>query len=292
MAEATTSAATPAPAGKSTAAGTKAKELSLANRIHTWPYLVRLEFLTAMIVMIVMTVWSITIDAPLEEPADPNKTPNPSKAPWYFLGLQEMLVYFDPWMAGVVLPSLIIVGLMVVPYIDVNPRGNGYYTIKERKFAISTFMFGFLVLWVVLIFLGTFMRGPGWYFFWPGQYWDTHKTVALTNVDLPYLLGFRTTAAQFIVGMLATGFLFGWWVPLVPLLRKKQQPASLMNLSSYRWLHGFFHQLGAARFTVVAALFAIMMSLPAKMVLRWTLNVKYIWVALPPWEGASLWFNI
>ena len=96
-------------------------------------------------VMAFMTVWSIVVDAPLEEPANPTKTPNPSKAPWYFLGLQEILVYFDPWFAGVVLPGLIIVGLMVIPYIDVNPKGNGYYCFKERKFAISTFLFGFLV---------------------------------------------------------------------------------------------------------------------------------------------------
>src|SRR5690242_14530489 len=73
----------------------KAKELDLPSRIHTWPYLVRLEFLCAIIVMIVMTVWSISLNAPTEEPANPNRTPNPSKAPWYFLGLQEMLVYFD-----------------------------------------------------------------------------------------------------------------------------------------------------------------------------------------------------
>jgi len=215
------------------------KELALPNRIHTWPYLVRLEFLAATIVMIVMTVWSITIDAPLEEPANPNKTPNPSKAPWYFLGLQEMLVYFDPWMAGVVLPGLIIVGLMVIPYIDTNPRGNGYYTFKERKFAMMTFMFGFLVLWIVLIFLGTFMRGPGWYFFWPGQYWDPHKTVALTNVDLPYLLGARNYWTQFVIGGLATGAVFGWFVPLIPLLRRKTLPRPLAGIGAFKWLHNF-----------------------------------------------------
>ena len=88
------------------------------------------------------------------------KTPNPSKAPWYFLGLQEMLVYFDPWMAGVVLPSLIVVGLMAIPYIDFNKQGNGYYTIKQRKFAYIIFQFGFLEMWVTLIVLGTFLRGP------------------------------------------------------------------------------------------------------------------------------------
>lgn len=246
----------------------KEKELALPNRIHTWPYLVRLEFLTALIVMIVMTVWSIAIDAPLEEPANPNKTPNPSKAPWYFLGLQEMLVYFDPWMAGVVLPTLIIVGLMVIPFVDFNPKGNGYYTLSERKFAISTFMFGFLVLWILLIFLGTFMRGPGWYFFWPGQYWDPHKTVALTNVDFPYILGARSYAAQFVVGAILTGIIFGWPAGLVPLVRNKP----------------WFKQMGFVRFAVTAGLVAIMMSLPIKMVLRWTLNVKYIWV--------TPWFNI
>ncbi len=99
---------------------TDAKEPVVADRVHVWPYLVRNEFLCSIIVMVILTVWSITIDAPLEESANPTQTPNPSKAPWYFLGLQEMLVYFDPWFAGVVLPSLIIVGLMVIPYIDVQ----------------------------------------------------------------------------------------------------------------------------------------------------------------------------
>jgi hypothetical protein len=291
MAEATAATATEASEAGAAGAGTtvkkapKVKELNLPNRIHTWPYLVRLEFLTSVIVMIVMTVWSICIDAPLEEPANPNKTPNPSKAPWYFLGLQEMLVYFDPWMAGVVLPSLIIVGLMVIPYIDVNPRGNGYYTFKERKFAISTFMFGFLVLWIILIFLGTFMRGPGWYFFWPGQYWDPHKTVALTNVDLPYLLGARSEFAKWMVGFLATGALFGWWAPLVPLLMKKKRPRILTMFKPMKFIATLYDQQGLVRFLITANLFAIMMALPIKMILRWTLNVKYIWV----WAGK---FNI
>src|SRR5207342_2203634 len=117
-------------------------------------YLVRIEFLAAVIVTVVLFVWSITLNAPLEEPANPNLTMNPSKAPWYFLGLQEMLVYFDPWIAGVVMPSIIIVGLMAIPYIDINEKGNGYYTFKERKFSILTFCFGFIILWVSLIVLG------------------------------------------------------------------------------------------------------------------------------------------
>src|SRR5207253_6999367 len=120
-------------------------------------------------------VWSITVDAPMEEPANPTKTPNPSKAPWYFLGLQEMLVYFDPWIAGVIMPSLIIVGLMAIPYIDANPLGNGYYTYKQRKFAIWTFIFGLIILWVSMIVIGTLIRGPGWMWFWPGMTWRSEE---------------------------------------------------------------------------------------------------------------------
>ncbi|MBI2001357.1 MAG: cytochrome C, partial [candidate division NC10 bacterium] len=92
------------------------KKAQLEDRVHVWPFLVRNEWICTLIVMVLLTVWSIVINAPLEEPANPANTPNPSKAPWYFLGLQEMLVYFDPWMAGVVLPSLIIIGLMLIPY--------------------------------------------------------------------------------------------------------------------------------------------------------------------------------
>src|SRR5664279_262093 len=155
-----------------------------AREVHVWPYLLRIEFLAAIILTIILMVWSIALNAPLEEPANPTLTMNPSKAPWYFLGLQEMLVYFDPWMAGVVLPSMIIVGLMAIPYIDTNPEGSGYYTISRRKFAYITFQYGFLVLWVVLILLGTFLRGPNWNFFGPYEYWDLHKLIPLNNVNL------------------------------------------------------------------------------------------------------------
>ena len=161
------------------------------EKLHTWPFLVRSEFLMTLVVVVVLTIWALTINAPLEEPSNPTRTPNPSKAPWYFLGLQEMLVFFDPWYAGVVLPSFIIVGLMLVPYLDINPKGNGYYTFKERKFEILTFFVGFQMLWVSFIIIGTFFRGPGWNWFWPGQVWDPHLVESLTNVDLPYMFGFR-----------------------------------------------------------------------------------------------------
>src|SRR5438477_5463943 len=156
----------------------------LPDKVHTWPYLVRAEFIAGCVLLLVLMVWSITVDAPMEEPANPTKTPNPSKAPWYFLGLQEMLVYYDPWIAGVLLPLMIIGGLITIPYIVYNQKGNGYFTFVQRKFALSTFMFGFVVLWVVLIVLGTFLRGPNWNFFGPFEYWDTHKVLELTNVNL------------------------------------------------------------------------------------------------------------
>ena len=119
-----------------------------------WPDLVYTELISLILCSVVLIVWSIVLKAPLEQPANPANTPNPSKAPWYFLGLQEMLVYFDPWLAGVVLPGLIIVGLICIPYIDKNPKGNGYYTFNERKPEIAIFLFGFAVLWSSLIVLG------------------------------------------------------------------------------------------------------------------------------------------
>ena len=154
------------------------------DKTLTWPDLVYTELICMVALTIFLVVWGIALQAPLEQPASSTVAPNPSKAPWYFLGLQEMLVYFDPWMAGVVLPSMIIVGLMAIPYIDTNKEGNGYYTITQRKFAYITFQYGFLVLWVVLILLGTFLRGPNWNFFGPYEYWDLHKLIPLNNVNL------------------------------------------------------------------------------------------------------------
>ena len=154
------------------------------DKTLTWPDLVYTELICMVALTIVLVIWGIVLQAPLEQPASSTVAPNPSKAPWYFLGLQEMLVYFDPWMAGVVLPSMIIVGLMAIPYIDTNKEGNGYYTIAQRKFAYITFQYGFLVLWVVLILLGTFLRGPNWNFFGPYEYWDLHKLIPLNNVNL------------------------------------------------------------------------------------------------------------
>lgn len=238
------------------------------DRIFTWPLLTRNEFLCAILIMVILTVWSVALDAPLEQPANPTKTPNPSKAPWYFLGLQEMLVYFDPWLAGVVFPTLIIVGLMAIPYIDKNSKGNGYYTWQQRKFAISTFVFGFFALWLMMTFVGTFLRGPGWNFFMPWDRWDPHKVVAMTNVDLHQFFGIRSSLGAFFFG----GFVVTAYFSLGAIY--------------YYWKKNteFFKKMGPVRGGILIFLFLSMMSLPIKMILRWTFNIKYIWV--------TPWFNI
>ncbi len=250
-------------------------ESKLIDKIQVWPNLVRVEFLGAVFVMVVLVFWSFLINAPLEEAANPTLTPNPSKAPWYFLGLQEMLVYFDPWIAGVILPTFIILGLIAIPYIDVNPKGNGYYTFRERKFAVLVFCFGFIVMWVSLIVLGTFWRGPGWYFFYPWQTWDTHRVVALTNVDLSEFFGIHTRRADYSLNPFAV--VFGAAVIL-----------GYYSLAAVYWIRKrtteTLRKLGTLRYAIVSFLLLTMMALPIKMILRIGFNIKYILV--------TPWFNI
>ncbi|MHC4322149.1 MAG: cytochrome C [Planctomycetota bacterium] len=242
------------------------------DELPTWPYLVRKEFLAAIIVTIILLVWSIALNAPLEDPSDPSVTPNPAKAPWYFLGLQEMLVYFDPWIAGVIFPSLIVMGLMALPYIDINPKGNGYYTFKERWFAILTFCFGFHILWILLIIVGVFMRGPGWLWFWPWQEWDAHRIVADTNYDLTQFIGIDSKSLL--------GSLIGGGVITVYFFLGMVIPYLFLKVTGNRTLE----KLGIIKYSLVAFLFLSMMGLPIKVFLKLVFHLKYIWV--------TPWFNI
>src|SRR5262245_53535019 len=226
--------------------------------------------------MVVLTViligWSMALQAPLEDPANPSSSPNPSEAPWYFLGLQEMLVYFDPWLAGVVLPSLIIVGLIAIPYVDKNPKGNGYFTFAERKAEITIFLFGFTVLWSSLIVLGTFLRGPNWTFFGPFEFWDIHNLEALVNVNLSEYIWVRA---------FGSGLPTNWFVREVfGILLVLAYVFVLPVILAKTVFKDYLVKLGAPRFYVTVLLFLMMMSLPAKMLLRWLFNLKYI-VALP-----------
>jgi hypothetical protein len=223
--------------------------------------------LCMIVLTIIMIVWSIGLRAPLEEAANPTSSPNPAKAPWYFLGLQEMLVYFDPWLAGVLLPTLIIVGLMAVPYIDTNPKGNGYYSFRDRKWELGIFLYGFLVLWSFLIITGTFLRGPNWNFFGPYEYWDPNKLVPLVNVDLSELIWVKALHMP-LPHLWLIRELFG----LALVLAYLGLPP-LLALGPFR---RFFLKMGPPRYYVGAYLFLMMASLPIKMVLRWLFNLKYI----------------
>ncbi len=244
------------------------------EKVLVWPDLVYTELICMVVLTVVLVAWGLILQAPLEEPASSVKTPNPSKAPWYFLGLQEMLVYYDPWLAGVVFPTVILVGLMAIPYIDFNKKGNGYYTFNERKFAVSTFLFGFLPLWVAMIILGTFLRGPNWNFFGIYEYWDVHKLEVLNNVNLSEMVWLnmlgRPMPANILVrespGIIAVLL---YLLVLPPLLA-----ATIFR--------SFFERMGFIRFMVFANLILLMAALPIKMVLRWSMNLKYL-VAIPEW---------
>ncbi len=261
------------------AAGKKPREAEdSAEKVLVWPDLVYIEFIALLLCSALLIVWSIALPAPLEEPANPTVSPNPSKAPWYFLGLQEMLVYFDPWLAGVVFPTVIMIGMMCIPFIDNNPKGSGYFSFRERKMAISIFLFFWLVLWVFLIIVGTFLRGPNWNFFGPFEYWDIHKLEALTNVNLSelvYIIWMNQSLPTNILlreiwGFLALFLYFG----LTPLILAK---------TAFKRI---YESLGPVYYSVFTVLLLMAAGLPIKMLLRWAFNIKYI-IAIP-----EFFFNI
>jgi hypothetical protein len=254
------------------------------EKVLVWPDLVYTELICMVAVTAFLLAWALLLPAPLEEPASSVKTPNPSKAPWYFLGLQEMLVYFDPWYAGVVLPSLVIFGLMAMPYLDFNKKGNGYYSIEERKFAYLTFQFGFLELWITLIILGTFLRGPNWNFFGPFEYWSPYKVEVLNNVDLPQMFW-----VNMLNRPLPRAAADAPWYAQVGTILLREMPG-LLVMGAYLFLlppllavtlfRKYFAKMGLIRYLVMVNLMLLMLSLPLKMVLRWTMNLKYL-ISIP-----------
>lgn len=132
------------------------------DKVHTWPHLLAAEFVAALGCLLFTFLFSIWVNAPLLQLSNPNQTPNPSKAPWYFLGLQELLTMFHPMVAGVTIPGVGLIVLIFAPYIDKNPSNKP----EDRKFATSL-MTVHLMFWAVLVMIGSFFRGPGFNFTLP-----------------------------------------------------------------------------------------------------------------------------
>ena len=233
----------------------------------TWPYFMYTIVLCFLLTTAVLWVWSMVLPAPLEPLADPNKTPNPSKAPWYFVGLQELLVYFDPWIAGVVLPTLIIVGLMAIPYLDKSPHGIGEYNYQDRKFAVWVFSMG-TAFWFLLIIIGYFFRGPSWQWYWPWESWEFHKESHVVTHSWSIVGGLTFFVCYVAVGL-------GLPIALPYVVGPKVATDSwLKRLCD--GLKAFYERRGPTIYTLEMLLLLGMIGIPIKMILRLFFNVKYI----------------
>jgi len=223
------------------------KSKGQGQEVFAFPDLVYKELLAVVVAMIVLTVWSVAADAPLKGIADPNWTENPAKAPWYFVGLQEVLVYFDPWIAGVSVPLLIILGLAALPYMDPNPKGTGQYNLRDRRLVVSVFLFGYL-LWFALIVVGQFLRGPNWQFYWPWEDWSVPKEAEPALVNIPNHLGVAAISAYFVLGLVI--------------------PALLCR--------NHFKRMGLVRYVTAWTLALLMFGVFGKIILRLFFHVKYL----------------
>ena len=171
------------------------------ERVKVWPDLVLRETIAAIIAVVLLIGLSMLVDAPLEEIADPSFSMNPSKAPWYFLGLQELLVYFTPWIAGVIIPLIIITGLMAIPYIDVGRQEKKDAIIFIYEKQIRRLFSAGLSLWIVLTVVGLYFRGPNWAWQWPN---GTIIDSGSNNISLNWLL--TVVVFLYFVGALLNKF--------------------------------------------------------------------------------------
>ncbi len=210
---------------------------------------VGIEFLAGLIFTFIIMVWSLFMNAPLKELANPADTPIDERAPWYFIGLQELLIFFDPWLAGVVLPSILLVGLLILPFIDPHKEtGIGRYTFRDRPVAVSAFGFGF-AMWYILIIIGQFFRGPARMFYWPWEDKAVLKELPVVEmVTFPIAVGIAFFIIYFGVCVILPKYIF----------------------------ENFYKTLGIIRYYIFMSLCAIMLLIPIKIFLRYVFDVKYI----------------
>jgi len=225
---------------------------SAAQKVSAFPHLVYIELIAALAVTAVLIFVSLSFNAPLQEMADPNLTPNPSKAPWYFVGFQELVVYFDPWIGGFLIPLLIIVGFILFPFLDPTQKEGEGYRFRDRPLAVTIFTSG-LFLWLVLIAMGSWFRGPNWQFYWPWESWNVEKPIPKQTTSLPVTVGIILLTSYLAAGLALPGIFF----------------------------KGLRRQMGTVRYLLFVGLLSLMGGVFLKIGLRLLFNVKY--VLQTPW---------
>jgi hypothetical protein len=205
------------------------------------------EFLAALACLLVLAWLGLLVQAPLDVPADPAFTPNPAKAPWYFLGIQELLVHFDAWLAGVVIPLVIVAALVAIPFLDNDPAGAGQYALSKRKAAVIPFTAG-IVLLVLLTVMAAWFRGPNWDWYWPWESWGMAK---------PSRTGFATLSLPWGLALIGGYYLSGF-------------------LLIGRWLRRRYAAWGGLRRMVYLFLVLSMAAVAIKIVLRLAFNLRYL----------------
>jgi len=213
------------------------------------------EFLAALACLLVLAWLGLVVEAHLDIPADPDFTPNPAKAPWYFLGIQELFVYFDPWLAGVVIPLLIILGLILIPLLDNDPSNAGCYSFQRRIRATLPFTAGLLIL-VLLTVMSAWFRGSNWDWYWPWEDWSMARPARPGFRSLPWGLGLALIGIYYLLGL------------VLP----------------YTLWRGRFKRWGKIRYMVYFFMVLTMAGVVIKVLLRLLLNVRYL--------AQTPWFNI
>jgi hypothetical protein len=231
--------------------------------VDTWPHLLKRELIASLIVLLLLTWWAMALQVPLGTRADPRFTPTVAKAPWFFVGIQEMLQYFDAWLAGIVLPVLVVVGLCVLPYIDAGQEQSGRYTLRRRPLALLVTS-ALLVLWLLPMIVGQLFRSEQWTLQPAWRAPPVDLVPALAPVSLARKLGLGSVGGQLLGGLLCLGpfaALFACWF----WLRRKAWAADL----------------GWGRFTLAGVFLLCLMGVAVKVALQLCLDVRYLWVT--PW---------
>lgn len=255
-----------------------------------WPGFSSGELGVAMLVLGVVAACAFLLKAPLAAVADPALAPNPAKAPWFLVGLQELRVYFDPWIPGMLLPGLVLVTLIALPHLDRRPNDADRGGFAEAHGGVSPepvapglvflFLFGWWVLWLLPMVIGAFLRGPHWSVFGPFETWDEARPHHGTAVPLSEIIWSRlldlgppqSWLLRELPGIALVALYFG----LLPLLLPWWKVTRGLFGPTRKRLHGW-------RFYVVIVLVLAMMIVPLKMISWWLFDVEFI-IHLPEWS--------